>query len=312
MTFTQLEYIVAVDTHRHYVTAAESCAVTQPTLSMQIQKLENELKVLIFDRSKQPIVPTEIGAQIIKQARQVLAEHRKIFDIVEESGGIVKGDLHIGIIPTLAPYLLPLFLKHFTENYPLVRLHIQENTTEEIVSLLKKDLLDCGILASPLGEMQIKEQTLFYEAFVAYIPAEHHFYTKKTLLHQDLYEEELVLLNETHCLRAQVEILCQKNQQTNSQKNIDYQVGSIETLKRIAEITGNITLLPELSVTQFNEEEIENVRYFEQPEPVREISLAIHRNELKRNLIEALKQSILANIPQKMRNNEKKMVIPIQ
>jgi LysR family transcriptional regulator, hydrogen peroxide-inducible genes activator len=163
MTITQLEYIVAVDTHRHFAKAAEQCFVTQPTLSMQIQKLEETLGSKIFDRSKQPVIPTEIGEEIIQQARIILNEVKKIDQLISDKQGILKGELKIGIIPTLAPYLLPLFLQPFLKKYPDVTIKVKEMTTDIIVEKLKTGRIDAGLLVTPLQEASIKEYPLFYE-----------------------------------------------------------------------------------------------------------------------------------------------------
>ena len=169
MTITQLEYIIALDTHRNFVNAADSCFVTQPTLSMQIQKLEDELGVKVFDRSKQPVVPTHIGEDIIAQARNVLKEHSKIIELIQDEKGIIKGNLRLGIIPTVAPYLIPRFLVKFLNKYPDVNLVVNELTTEQIIYQLKNDLLDCGIMASPIKDKNLNEEVLYYEEFVAYV-----------------------------------------------------------------------------------------------------------------------------------------------
>lgn len=161
MTLTQLEYIVMLDTYRHFVLASEKCFVTQPTLSMQIQKLEEELGVKIFDRTKQPVIPTEIGAGIIAQARIVLREAGMIRQLIAEQKNTMTGELRIGIIPTLAPYLLPTLFKNIREKYPQVNLVAREIITEEVVKELKNNRLDCGIVVTPLKDSTIKEDVLF-------------------------------------------------------------------------------------------------------------------------------------------------------
>lgn len=161
MTFVQLEYIIAVDTWRHFATAAEHCFVSQPTLSMQIQKAEKELGVKIFDRSKQPVIPTEMGRELIEQARKIMAEKKRMDEMVNAKKGILSGELRMGIIPTLAPYLLPLFVQQFTKKYPLVKLIINEMMTDQIISRLRDGKIDMGILVTPLQENGIKEYPLF-------------------------------------------------------------------------------------------------------------------------------------------------------
>src|SRR5476649_2103128 len=204
MTIVQLEYIVAVDTYRSFVMAAEKCFVTQPTLSMQIQKLEDTLGVKLFDRSKQPVTPTEIGIDIIYQARIVLAESEKIKEIVSDRQKELSGELKVGIIPTISPYMLPKILHSFIEKYPQVKLIVWEQTTEHIIQQLKLGTLDCGILSTPLHESNLTEIPVFYENFVAYASKNSKLYKKKSITPEDIDMEEIWILNEGHCMREQV------------------------------------------------------------------------------------------------------------
>ncbi|MGF1926263.1 MAG: LysR substrate-binding domain-containing protein, partial [Bacteroidia bacterium] len=208
MTLVQLEYIVAVDTYRSFVTAADKCFITQPTLSMQIQKLEEFLNVKIFDRSKQPVVPTELGTQIIDQARIVLQESYKIKELINNQQHEITGELKIGIIPTIAPYLLPEVISAMLGKYPELKLLIWEYTTEDIIHHLKTGVIDCGILATPLVDQQIAETPLYYENFVSYISKNSKLYKKKTIDADDLMDENIWLLNEGHCMRTQVLNIC--------------------------------------------------------------------------------------------------------
>src|SRR5687768_6479437 len=169
MTFTQLEYIVAVDNTRHFARAAELCFVTQPTLSMQLQKLEEELGLKIFDRTRQPVVPTDAGREVITQARKILAERDLIQEVVQVQKAILHGRLSVGVIPTLAPYLLPLFIPLFTKKFPGIKLVLHELTTEGMVQRLKEGRLDAGVLVTPLQDASIAEEPLFYEELVAYV-----------------------------------------------------------------------------------------------------------------------------------------------
>ena len=186
MTFVQLEYIVAVDTHRHFAAAAAHCFVTQPTLSMQVQKLEEELGIKIFDRSKQPVLPTEAGRELIDQARKILAEKDIIQEIVQTRKGLLTGELRIGIIPTLAPYLLPLFIQGFTAKYPQIKLVVNEMTTETLVARLREGRIDVGILVTPLQENGIREHVLFYEELLVYVSRKNAAYKKTYMLAQDI------------------------------------------------------------------------------------------------------------------------------
>lgn len=310
MTLVQLEYIVAVDTYRSFVGAAEKCFVTQPTLSMQVQKLEEMLNVKIFDRSKQPIIPTEIGAQIIEQARTVLQESQKIKEIISSQQQDVVGELKVGIIPTIAPYLLPKVIAAMMEKYPDLKLLIWEYTTEDILHHLKTGVLDCGILATPLGDNAITEIPLYYENFVTYISKNSKLYKKKTIDADDLEDENIWLLNEGHCMRSQVLNICRSTKQ-NRLQGLTYNTGSVETLIRMVDMNNGATLLPELALEELGSKQLSKVRHFKSPEPVREISLVTHKNFIRRRMLNALKEEILAIIPKSMKQKKKKDVVGI-
>jgi LysR family hydrogen peroxide-inducible transcriptional activator len=310
MTLVQLEYIVAVDTYRSFVGAAEKCFVTQPTLSMQVQKLEEMLNVKLFDRSKQPIVPTEIGAQIIEQARLVLQESHKIKEIINSQQQDVVGELKVGIIPTVAPYLLPKVIAAMMEKYPELKLLIWEYTTEEIIHHLKTGILDCGILATPLADAAIEELPLYYENFVTYISKNSKLYKKKTIDADDLEDENIWLLNEGHCMRSQVLNICRSTKHNRIQ-GLTYNTGSVETLIRMVDINNGATLLPELALEELSNKQLSKVRHFKSPEPVREISLATHKNFIKKRMLNALKEEILAIIPKPMKQKRKRDVVGI-
>lgn len=309
MTIVQLEYIVAVDTYRSFVMAAEKCFVTQPTLSMQVQKLEENLGVKIFDRTHQPVIPTEIGIEIIAQARKVLQESYKINEIINERKSEISGELKIGIIPTIAPYLLPKVLGAFMEKYPKVKLFISELTTESIIQKLKTGLLDCGIMATPLDESSLTERPVYYENFVSYISKDSPLFKKKTLNISDLDINELWLLNEGHCMRNQVLNIC-KHKKANDQ-SLEYNTGSIETLIRMVDMNNGMTILPELSLQEFSVKQLDKVRYFKSPEPSREISIVTHANFIKKRTIDALEAEILNSVPKRMKSKKKKEIIDI-
>lgn len=311
MTITQLEYLIALDTHRNFVNAAESCFVTQPTLSMQIQKLEDELGVKLFDRSKQPVVPTHLGEAIIIQARNVLKEHGKILELVQDEKGIIKGDLRMAIIPTIAPYLIPRFLVRFLNKYPDVNLIINELTTEQIILNLKNDQLDCAIMASPIKDKNLNEQTLYYEEFVAYVSKSDKLFKKNSLKTDDLDLKDIWILNEGHCMRNQVLNICGERKKDTNKSRFEYQTGSVETLKRIVEQDDGITILPELAIMDMSDDQMDLVRYFKSPEPVREVCMYTHRNLVKKKLIKTIVDEILETLPSKMKKKDKREVISI-
>src|SRR6201990_2903828 len=244
MTFVQLEYIVAVDTYRHFATAAGHCFVTQPTLGMQMQKLEEDLGLKLFDRSKQPVIPTEAGREIIEQARKILSEKAVINELVQDKKGVLTGELRIGIIPTLAPYLLPLFIQSFTAKYPQIKLVITEMTTEVVVARLREGRIDVGILVTPLQENGIREQVLFYEELLVYVSRKNAAYKKQYMLAQDIDPNKLWLLEEGHCFRSQIVRLCELRKASKEGSHFDYEDGSLETLRRVGELTDGTRNLP--------------------------------------------------------------------
>lgn len=298
MTIQQLEYILAIDKYRHFGHAAEACFVTQPTLSAQVNKLEKELDVLIFDRSKMPVIPTEIGIQLIEQAKRVVAESKGIYETIAQLKGNIGGMIKIGVIPTLAPYLLHLFVGNFLEKYPNVQLQVEEVITEEVVKKLKNDELDLGIVSTPLNEAGILEKPLFYEKFYAYFSKGHPLLGKKSIEADELLNCDLWVLQQGHCLRDQVLSICD---QTRSQRlNFHYESGSLEGLKNMVDRYKGVTLLPELATLNMNPEEQSRLRPFSEDQPHREVSIVLTRTFLKKKLVELLYQEIIAAIPEPM------------
>lgn len=309
MTLTQLEYLVALDTHRHFVQASEKCFVTQPTLSMQIQKLEEELGVKIFDRTKQPVIPTEIGTLILAQARVVLREAGLIHQLISEQKDTMTGEIRIGIIPTLAPYLLPPLFKTIREKYPQVKLVIKETITEEVIQELKNNRLDCGIVVTPLKDASIKEDVLFYEELFVYVSKKNALHDKKYVLPSEIDPSQLWLLEEGHCFRSQVLNLCELRKY--SEAHFKYETGNIETLKRMVDKSDGLTILPELAVMEFSKPQLALVKRLKEPSPAREVSLVTHRDHLKTKLIQILKAEILTLVPKGMQKLNKKKVVDI-
>jgi LysR family transcriptional regulator, hydrogen peroxide-inducible genes activator len=311
MNFQQLEYILAVDATRHFVSAAEKCNVTQATLSMMIKKLEEELGIKIFDRSRVPVVPTDLGQKILAQARIILHERSKINAIIEVEQKELRGELRIGIIPTLAPYLLPLFLNDFLIEHPLVTLQVSELTTDEIIRRLEVNELDAGILAIPLHQHGLMEQHLFYEEFVLYGPSADNVMKKKFVLPKDIDVNRLWLLEEGHCLREQVINLCELKSRERSMHQLDFAAGSIETLRRMVEMNQGLTILPSLSLKYLTAAQLKSVRHFKSPAPVRQVGIVTARYFVKEKLIEALKESILSKMPVEMQRAKGKTVVEI-
>lgn len=296
MTLQQLEYIVALDEYRHYVTAAEHCFVSQPNLTMQIKKLEEEIGVRIFDRDKKPLEPTEIGKEVLMRARQILRESRRLIEFVNQEKESMEGEFKIGIIPTLAPYLLPLFLPSFMRENPKVHLKIQELQTAQIITQLEHGIIDIGFLVTPLHKNSIREIPLFYEPFLLYLPDNHRFIKEKLIVADDLDPKEVLVLDEGHCFRDQALSIC--GAKNSSSIGFDYQSGSIEALKNLVEQGIGYTLVPELSV--INELDSAHIKRFSHPEPVREVSIVVHSSYIKESFINGLKATIQKAIPKRL------------
>ncbi|MCB0770881.1 MAG: LysR family transcriptional regulator [Flavobacteriales bacterium] len=293
MTLQQFQYIIALDDHRHFVKAASACFVTQPTLTMQVRKLEEEMGVMLFDRRTQPVQPTEMGKMVIAQARVVLRETAQLTTLVEELRAGLSGSLRVGIIPTLAPYLLPLFLTEFAHAHPTLELHIDERKTSRILKSLRRGELDLGILVTPVDPMEFEEVKLFQEAFLAYLPQDHQLWGNKRLQRKDLQNQALWVLGEGHCFRDQMLSLCDRPSAAGHD-NVLYESGSIETLKNLVRQGSGMTLVPELSVSTNDL----HVRRFMAPEPVRQVSLVVRKPFVRRKVLEALASVIKASVPQ--------------
>lgn len=290
MTITQLQYVLAVAEYRNFTLAAEKSFVTQPTLSMQIQKVEEELGILIFDRSKKPIQLTDIGQKIVAQAKSIVNEAGRIKDIVDQEKGFIGGEFRLGIIPTVMPTLLPMFLNNFIKKYPKVRLLIEELNTQEIITRLNNGHLDAAIAATPLQEEKIKEIVLYYEPFVAYVPENNSNFSKKEISVDDLNPDDILLLRDGHCFRDSVLNLCNINTPKNSKFQIES--GSFETLIKLADEGLGTTLLPYLHTLDLKDKDKEKLRHFQDPKPSREVSLIFPKSELKMHIIEALRSTI--------------------
>lgn len=291
MTITQLKYVLAVAEHQNFTKAAEKCFVTQPTLSMQIQKLEDQLDIQIFDRSKKPIELTEVGRKIVNQAKNIVNEADRITDIVDQQKGFIGGEFKLGIIPTVMPTLLPMFLKSFIKRYPKIRLKIEELNTEEIMQRINDGHLDAAIAATPLKNEQIKERVLFYEPFVGYIPSNHRLTSKKTIEVSDLDINDMLLLEDGHCFRDGVLNLCNAKK-TKDLSEFQLESGSFEMLVKLTNEGMGMTILPYLHTLDLKEKEQEKLHYFSEPSPAREVSLIYHKSELKIQIIDALHKII--------------------
>lgn len=310
MTITQLQYVLAVAEYRNFTLAAEKSFVTQPTLSMQVQKLEDELDILIFDRSKKPISITEVGKKLVAQAKNIVAEAERIKDIVDQDKGFVGGDFSLGIIPTVMPTLLPMFLQNFLNRFPKVNLIIKEQNTDEMIRNLQDGHLDAGIAATPLEIEFLKERPLYYEPFVGYVPESHRLANQKQLNTEDLEIDDVLLLQDGHCFREGVINLC-KNKGGNAGDNFQIESGSFETLVNLSNEGMGMTLLPYLNTLALDERKKENLKHFQTPSPAREISLIYHKSELKIQIIESLKEVISSVVRGAIAFQDVKIISPL-
>jgi LysR family transcriptional regulator, hydrogen peroxide-inducible genes activator len=311
MTITQLKYVLAVAEHKNFTLAAEKCFVTQPTLSMQIQKIEEELSIQIFDRTKKPIQLTDIGQKIVSQAKNIVIEADRIQDIVEQQKGFIGGEFRLGIIPTIMPTLLPLFLNNFIKKYPKVKLIIEELNTNEIITRLNNGTLDAAIAATPLLENNIKEIVLYFEPFVAYIPENNQNYSKSEITIADLNLDEILLLQDGHCFRDGILNLC-KNVSQKEVNHFQIQSGSFETLIKLADEGLGITLLPYLHSLDIAEKDKSKLKPFIDPKPAREVSLIYPKSELKIQIIDALRSTIAGVIKGAIVFQNVEIISPIQ
>ncbi len=302
MTITQLEYVVAVATYKSFVAAAEKCFVTQPTLSMQIQKLEDELGIKLFDRNKHPIAITAMGESIVNQSKIILAECEKINELIQNQQTTVTGIFRLAVIPTIAPYLLPGLLESYNKSYPDVQLIVKELETDQILKALRNNEIDAGLLSTPLNENGIKEYPLFTEPLVAYFAEGEAALKKRMVGPQDIALDRIWLLNEGHCLRNQVLDLCGDHiEKLQTERPYRYESSNVETLRKMVDTNKGLTILPEFATFEFSEDRMERVRYFEDPEPVREISMVTSGHFVKLTLLNTIMDSILKLVPEKMR-----------
>ncbi len=299
-SLTQLEYLVAVDKHRHFGKAAAACHVSQPTLSMQLHKLEEEYGVTFFDRSKQPILPNPEAIPLIEQAKTILREYAKLEHLTTDRSLEPSGDFKIGIIPTVAPYLLPLFLGDFASALPKVNLSIREITTREIIDALDRDEIDVGILATPLDIPTLDERPLYYEPFQVYTSADHPLARLKSVTEDQLTSNGIWLLSEGHCFRTQVVKLCSARKTSAVFKNVSFESGSMETLLSLIDQGHGYTLLPALAGARITGIRRQQLKDIKSPVPTREISLVFRRSQYKQNLLKKLAETIKANLPKEV------------
>lgn len=312
MTLTQLEYIIAVDKHKNFGKAADACFVTQPTLSMQIQKFEDAIGLVIFDRSKNPIVTTDEGEKIISQAEVVIQANKRIKEIAQDTIKEPTGTIKLGIIPTIAPFLVHLFAKNFSAKYKNIDLIIEECKTEDIIKRLDDDTLDAGILVTPLHDSNIIEKPLYYEPFYLFVSPNEELYNKNVVDEDDLDINKIWLLNKGNCFRDQVLNICSQKDKIKSE-NLKFESGCFSTLQNLVLSVSGYTILPKMAVELLPQEYKNHIRPFNKPVPIREVSIIHRRKFYKKRIINLLEKEVKANIPQELKeyNAENKEIIEI-
>jgi LysR family hydrogen peroxide-inducible transcriptional activator len=302
ITLAQLEYALALEKTGSLTLAAESCHITQPAISMQLKKLEDAVGMILFDRSKQPVQPTAAGHILLTHARQIFGSLTQLEDALLPFRDTMEGTLRLGIIPTLAPYLLPYFIGDFTRAYPKLEVSVIEMKTQDIIQALHKNDLDAGILVTPLKELYIKEQPLFYESFLSYMNI-----PDKKLMQQGFIEADQILdyklwiLEEGNCFRTQTMNLCGIAQTNYREGRFEYESGNIETLLRMVEKEGGITLIPQLCSLNFSSKQQKfTKRIGKRSTFYREVSLVYHLDHYKKNIIQKLSASIVSNLPEEI------------
>lgn len=299
VSLIQLEYIVELAKHQSFTHAAEHCFVTQPTLSMQIKKMEDDLGIILFDRTKKPVIPTAIGEIVLEQARLILAETAKIKDLVQFNQFTLSGKLRLGVIPSIAPYLLPQFIGKFSKKYPDLEISVRELLSEDIMKNLEKDELDVGLLATPLPRQGFTTTSLFYEQILIYCSQDHEFAQQSAIDIAQMKDKKIWLMSHGNCFRNQVINLCDLKE-SNVATNFHYESASIETLMKLVENEGGMTLIPELAAANMSAKKKSTVKAFQTINPVREVSLITNRVFIKKRIIEALEEGIKAAVATEM------------
>jgi len=311
ISLIQVQYLIALDEHRNFIKAAEASFVTQPTLSMQMKKLEEELGVIIFDRSRQPITPTSIGEKIIKQARIIFNETAQIETILKDHTGDVSGKLKIGVLPTIANSLVPRLISQIAQKYPDLKLTIKEALTHEIVDDLEHNRLDVGIVSIPLHNSGLIERNLYVEKFRIYAHPNHPSYGKNSWEADDLLADKLWLLSEGNCFRTQTINLCSLPDDKLNHLALNYESGSLHTLKKVVDLEGGATLMPEWEAGELDDESLNNLRAFKTDGAGRAVGLIYTKFYAKQSVIKKLEEMILSALPKYVSGNQNLEIIEL-
>lgn len=302
MTLQQMEYIVAVDKYRHFAKAAESCGISQSTLSSLVQKLEIELDVTIFDRNSHPVKPTAVGEEIISRAKLLLFNAAQVKELVATRKGESVGKVSLGITSTVAPYLLPKMLKYLSINHPDIELHVEEARVSTLVSQLERGELDIALLATPLNNDDLLKIPVYQERLMAYVSPDEPIYNDPDLQTGRLPVESVWVLREGYCPNRGVFPFCNYR----AEHQAVYEAGSVETLIKIVDENGGYAIIPELHVPLLRKCQQANVRVLTNPEPSREIAFVVHRNFVRERLLNILADAIRTVIPPAMINKRLK------
>lgn len=308
-SFIQLEYVIALATYGNFKIASEHCFVTQPTMSMQIKKMEQDLGVLLFDRSKQPVIATPVGQIVIDQARIILSERDKLTEIVATHQNEIQGELHLGVIHSIAPFLLPLFIMELHQNYPQLHVHVHEMITEDLIQALRMETIDVAILVTPVDYKQIITTPIYYEEIAVYVSPNHHFYTLESIPEKLLDGEDMWMLREGHCFRDQTLNLCSNPHRSLKNKRFTFETGSIETLIKMVDLQGGYTLIPEMVISNISPEKRDQIKWIEGEAKMREVSIATYRNYAKLRLVKILENTIQTAIPSRMLSRKSGQVV---
>lgn len=296
MNIQQLRYIVAIDRFRNFARAADACNISQPTLSAMLVKLEDELDVRIFDRTNKVVKPTTVGERIIRQAQKALMETNRINELIAESKGTVGGQLTLSIGPTIAPYLLPKFIKHYRQYYPSVELTVKEMKADHMLEAILNGEIDAGIAISDNTRQGVLEMPLYTERFYVYL-AESCWRKLPVFKPENLEHENMWIMKEAQCLRDSAFSFCK----ARGKGHHTYEAGSIETLIRIVDENGGYTIIPEMHLPFLTEKQAGNVReikgdYLSQ----RRISLYIKDDYIRQRMLNTVADTLKSFVPARM------------
>ncbi|MCL3781638.1 hydrogen peroxide-inducible genes activator [Prolixibacteraceae bacterium JC049] len=309
MQLNQFTYFIALEKYGSFSKAAEAVGISQPALTLQIQKLEEELGYRLLDRSRKPFQVTREGEAFLERALDIVQRVDELKDLSIEMSEEIAGHLRVGIIPTVAPYLVPLFIDDLQKKYPQLHLEIQELKTEEIVEELKRGNIDCGILTTPIQAGSVIKRALFYERFYLYVSEGHELFQKDEIDLNDVDFSQLWYLQEGNCFQNQVNSICQLSGQTDGTEHLVYKSNSIESLRRIVESKRGITFIPELATIDIPVELEDWVKDIAGIPPLREVSLVLTRSQAKERQVEALTTILLNNIPGRMKKKPEGLII---